>query len=165
MIKTLTAPLAIIKANIGGVTKTVGFIKDVKISETITRADVKGIGTLYPKERPVMNWSGSFTAGSYFIDLKKAGLSGSPNRLTNDAEKFANTLLLNDTGIQVHIYRKMANEINPSTGIVESIEENKVATIENAFIESDSFNISEGSVSGRDQTFSYIRPILFDSVS
>jgi hypothetical protein len=164
MNKSITAPLALIKAIVNGQLKTIGKIKTIRVTESISRVDVKGIGTLYPKERPVTNWSGTFTASSYLINLKEAGFSGSPNRNTNDAEKFANTLLLNDIGIQIHVYRKIKGELNPNTGIVESVLEEPFAIIENAFIETESFDISEGQVGGRDQSFSYLTPILFDSV-
>lgn len=139
---------------------TIGKMKNIRVTETFRRIDVKGIGQLYPVERPVVDWSGSLTAQTTVVDLHKAGFAGAPNRATNDALKFANTLLLNEQGLQIFLYRKAANQINPNTGIVETVLEEPVAVINNAFIDRWAFDLVEGQVMAKDQDFTYLTPIL-----
>ncbi|NCU26938.1 hypothetical protein EOM86_09500 [Candidatus Nomurabacteria bacterium] len=163
MEKSITAPLALIKMNDGqGNFVTVGKMRNIRVTESIRRLDVKGIGQLYPVERPVIDWSGTLTCSSFVVNLHRAGITGSPNRLTNDPQKFANTLLMNEQGVQIYLYKKVKNEVNPTTGIVESILEEPITVIKDAYIERESFDIVEGQVMGKDQDFSYLTPVLID---
>lgn len=159
---TLSAPLGLIKMinPQTGQVVTVGKLKNIRVTETFRRLDVKGIGALYPSERPIVDWNGSFTAQSVVIDLHASGFSGAPNRDTNDPIKFANTLLLNEQGLQVFLYRKTIGTLNPTTGIVESVLEAPVAVISDAFIDRWSFDLVEGNIMGKDQDFTYLTPIL-----
>jgi hypothetical protein len=147
---------------IAGNMTTIGKIRNIRVSESIRRIDVKGIGEFYPKEKCPVDWAGSINCQSFLVDLKTTGIIGSPNRNTNDAEKFANTILLDEQGVDIFIYRKVKDQVNPVTGIVETIVEDIVAAIRNCFIERESFDITDGQVAGRDQDFSYLTPVLFD---
>jgi hypothetical protein len=162
--KTLTAPIAVIKVQVGSELKIIGKMRNIRITETIRRLDIKGIGKLYPDEKAVVDWAGTLTAGSFMIDLKNSGISGSPNRNTNDPEKFANTLLLDEKGVDVYLYKKVKNVVNPTTGIVESVVEDLITVCRNCFAERDAIDLSEGQSAGRDQDFSYLIPILFGNV-
>ena len=158
--KVISAPIALIKMNDGnGGFKTIGKMKNIRVTETFRRLDVKGIGQLYPVERPVTDWTGTLTCQSFVVDLNAAGITGSPNRLTNDPQKFANTLLMNETGVAIFLYRKIKDVVN-QFGIVESILEEPITAIYDAFIERESFDLVEGQVMGKDQDFSYLTPIL-----
>lgn len=160
--QTLSAPIGIIKMinPQTGQVVTIGKMKNIRVTETFRRLDIKGIGQLYPVERPIVDWSGSMTAQSVVVNLHEAGMSGAPNRETNDPERFANTLLMNEQGLQVLLYRKVRDVVNPTTGIVESILEEPVAVIKDAFIDRWSFDLVEGQVMGKDQDFTYLTPIL-----
>ncbi len=159
--KTITAPIAIIKVSDGnGGFKTIGKMKNIRVTETFRRIDVKGIGAFYPSERPPVDWNGTLTCQSFVVNLALAGMIGAPNRQTNDPEKFANTLLMNEKGISIFLYKKVKNEVNPATGIVESILEEPITAIHDAFIERESFDLVEGQVMGKDQDFSYLTPVL-----
>ena len=158
--KSISAPLALIKMNDGmGGLKTIGKMKNIRVTETFRRLDVKGIGQLYPVERPIVDWSGTLTCQSFVVNLQEAGFTGAPNRKTNDPEKFANTLLMNETGVQIFLYKKVKDVVN-ANGIVETILEEPIAIIQDAFIERESFDLVEGQVMGKDQDFSYLTPIL-----
>lgn len=159
--KTLSAPLALIKANVGGSLKVIGKMRDVRVTETFRREKTKGIGELFPKENNVVDWAGTLSCSSFFVDLIEAGINV-PNRKTNDPVKFANTILLDEDGIDVYLYRKIKNVTNETTGIVETIAEELIAPIRMAFIERDSFHITENQLSGRDQEFTYNTPILIN---
>lgn len=160
--KTLTAPIALIKMQIGGELKTVGKIRNIRVTETFRRQPIKGIGTILPSERPIIDWDGTFSCQSFTVDLHSAGMAAAINRKSTDANKFVNTLLLNERGVDIYIYRKVANAIDANTGIVETVLSEPIAPIRKCHPERQSFDITDGQVSGTDMDFSYDEPILFD---
>ena len=156
---SLTAPLAIIE--IGGV--AVGKIKSLRVTEDIQRGDVKGIGTLISLEKPALAISCSFTASSYFIDLTKLGTVPNTfiNRdVDNNITTFVNTLLLQESGVNIHLYRKIATTVDSKSKLVTGTGKELIGVIYNAFMNSQSFDITEGAISGSDLTGTYLNPIL-----
>ena len=49
---------------------------------------------------------------------------------------------------------------DPTTGIIYAVDQ-EFATITNAYITSDNFDVNEGQISGHDSTFEYLDPITF----
>jgi len=157
--KTLTAPLAIIET--GG--NAVGKIKTIRITENIQRGDVRGLGTLISKEKPVLGITCSFTASSYFIDLTKFGTVDNPfikRKVAGSLMNFLDTLLLTDTLVNIHLYRKIEFSRDPTTGIVTSTSKEPIGILTGVFMDSQSFDISEGQISGTDMTGTYLEPII-----
>lgn len=157
--KTLTAPLAIIE--IGGV--AVGKIKSLRVTENMQRGDVKGLGQLVSIEKPILAITCSFTASSYFVDITKLGSINNPfvKRGTSDSKEiFVNTILLRDSGVNIHIYRKVESAYDEAKGLVTETAKEKVGVIYNAYLDSQSFDINEGSISGSDLSGSYLDPII-----
>jgi hypothetical protein len=58
------------------------------------------------------------------------------------------------------LFKKIADVIDPSTGVIKP-KLNPYATIRQALIETDGFDISEGNLVGRDQSFKYLKPITY----
>lgn len=157
--KTLTAPLAIIE--IGG--QAVGKIKSLRITEDIQRGDVKGLSNLISVEKPVLAINCSFTASSYFIDLTKLGTIKNPfvkRAVSDSVQVFVDTLLLEDSGVNIHLYRKIEKTLDPATGLVLETQKEKIGVIYNAFMNTQSFDINEGQISGSDMSGTYLDPIL-----
>jgi len=154
----MTAPLAIIIA--GG--QIIGKMKNIRVTENIQRGDVRGLGELLPKEKPALSWNGTLTCSFYTIDLVSTGLPQSVHRETGVVEEFVNSLLLQENGVDIYIYKKQAtvSGIDATTGLVTEIENGDFAVIFGAFTDSQSFDISEGQISGMDQSFTYLNPIL-----
>ena len=155
--KTLTAPLARIEVN--GV--AIGKMRTIRVSENIRRGRVSGIGQLTPQELPALEWSGQLNCSFFSIDLKNQ--SRIPNSIirTASVKQFIDTVLLTDEGVDVVILKKVKNsKPNPNTGIIESTYET-FAKVSGMFIDSESFDINEGQISGTDQSFTYTTPILF----
>ena len=92
--KVMTAPLAIIQIN----SVTVGKMKNVRITESIRRGRVTGLGTLTPSELPALEWQGSLTCSSYTINFNLlANISKKGTfRNANSLEEWANALLLQE---------------------------------------------------------------------
>ena len=155
--KTLTAPLAIIKIN--GV--AVGKIKNIRVTESYQRGDVKGLGVLIASEKPILTITCSFTTSSYFIDLRKLGTLDNPfirRGVNQSLTDFVNTILLQDSGTDIYLYRKIASSVVKN--IVISTDEQLIGVIHNAFIDSQNFDITEGQISGSDMSGTYLEPIM-----
>jgi hypothetical protein len=154
MAEVLTGAIALIKVG----NTYVGKMKDVRASENMRRARVSGLGTILPKELPVTEWSGTLNCSFYLIDLKTSGLPGAILRDVQTVQEFEDTLVLNEVGLTVEIFKKVSDVILPNGAIRPKLT--PVGVISGLQIESESFNVAEGQVSGRDQSFQYMNPII-----
>lgn len=158
----MTAPLALIQVN----SVTVGKMKNVRISETIRRGRVTGIGRLNPHEVPALEWNGTLSCSSYTINFNLLANKSKIGTFRNNqtVEQWANSILLQESGLEIAILRKVKDgEIDPETGRVESKLET-FAKVNGAFANREGFDIQEGQISGRDTEFEYTEPILYNDV-
>lgn len=153
--KVLTAPLAVIK--VGGI--PVGKMKSIRVTETIRRGRVSGIGQLTPDELPALEWTGSLNCSFYNIDFSTSQIPKSILRKMSTLQEWIDTVLLQEDGVQIDIFKKVKDTVGP-TGIIKGKLE-VYATIKGVFMDREAFDISEGQISGRDQDFTYLYPILF----
>ncbi len=155
--KTMTAPLAIIQIN--GV--TVGKMKNIRVSESLQRGRVVGIGSLTPSELPALGWTGTLSCSSYNIDFKKL-LNVSSQGMYREAgsvEAWANSILLQEAGLEISILRKKKQAALGVAGTSSKFE--TFAKVGAAFATRENFDIQEGQISGRDTEFEYLEPILY----
>ena len=152
--RSMTGPLAIIKVK--GV--AVGKMKTIRCTENIRYGKTIGLGRMNPDEMMPLDWSGSLNCSSFLIDLRQAVIPGSLNRVAQTVDQFFDTLLLGD-GIQIDIMRKIFGSTNTQGLITPNYE--IVASIKSNFATRESFDISEGQISGRDVDFEYDTPFLF----
>lgn len=155
--KTLTAPLAEIYFG----DAKVGKMKNIRVTENYQRADVRGISALVASEKPIIGITCSFTASAFMIDLTKFGTIENPFAIKRNGmnmKDFLNTILLSDNGVRIVLRKIKAG--NTSNGVVTSTELETMGIINNAYIDSQSFDITEGQVSGQDISGSYLEPIL-----
>ena len=160
--KIMTAPLAIIQAN--GV--TIGKMKSLRLTETIRRGRVTGLGTLTPSEIPALEWQGSLSCSEYninfnlLLNVSKKGIY----RNANTAEEWASAILLQDEGLEISVLKKVKDgEIDADTGLVKTKYET-FAKVSGAFATREGFDLQEGQISGKDTEFEYTTPILYNSV-
>lgn len=155
--RVMTAPLAIIKVN--GV--AIGKMRNIRVRESLQRARVQGLGQLNRDEVPVTSWEGTMSCGFFLIDYSKSQIPGAILRTANSIEQWATTVLLQESGVTVDLLRRVAvSPVRDGTVPIEADLE-VFASVRNAFLTSDSFDIAEGQVGGRDQEFEYLEPILF----
>jgi hypothetical protein len=162
--KVLTGALGIIK--VGNV--VVGKAKNVRCTESFRRVDVMGIGTLFLSEAPIVGFNGTCSFSQMSISFKKDGLPGAIKRIFFNiysqafagVESFEDQLILDSDGIDMDIYKKVADYIDPTTGAIKPKPQIYV-TVRNLLIESDGFDLSEGAVVTRDQQFRYLTPITY----
>lgn len=165
---TLTGAIAIIKVN----GQPVGLMRSVKINENARRIPVRGLGSLLPKEAPVVEWSGSVSCSFFEINFAKSGIPnairrdvGSGNAVSqiatgNPQTNFEDNLALDTEGVQLDLYKKLKDVLDGNGLIIPKAV--PYAVIGRCLIEGDSINIDEGNISGRDQTFMYLDPIVRD---
>ena len=160
--RVMTAPLAIIKIN----SVTVGKMTNVRITETIRRGRVTGVGRLNPEELPALEWSGSLSCSSYTINFNLLANVSKLGTFRNAAtvEEWANAILLQEAGLEISILRKVKDgEIDTETGLVKTKYET-FAKVNAAFATREGFDVQEGQISGRDTDFEYLEPILYNDV-
>lgn len=172
--KVITGAIAIVK--VGEV--AVGKMRDIRINETYRRLRVsKGLGSIYADEQAVTEFDGTLTCSFYEIDFNKSGMldrngegavilrrkfkngTTPANAAFDGVSNFEDQLVLDDVGIDVVIYKKMKDLIDPDTGLIRP-KAVVYAVVKNVFIETDNINIAEGQVGGRDQSFKYLVPVV-----
>ena len=153
--KTMTAPRAIIYAN--GI--AIGYMKGIRITETINRASVQGIGRLSKREMPALGITCTWNCDFYMIDLNRTGVTGLNKRNVQSVVQYEDTLTLFEQAMDIHIYKKeMGSEVN---GVVTAVTEGDFAILKDVYISSESFDISENQISGQNQSGEYMDPIIF----
>lgn len=154
--KVLTAPLALIKVN--GI--TVGKMKNIRVTETFRRGRVSGIGELTAQEVPALEWNGTMTCSFYEVNFNTTGMPDGVKRTTDSLSAFVDNVLLQEDGIDIVIFKKVKDVIDPNTGLIRG--KHKVhASIQGCFADREGMDINEGQISGHDQDFTYLKPILF----
>ena len=153
--KVFTGALAFVKVE--GV--VVGRMQNIRASEQFTRARVGGLGTILPQEVPVTQWAGSFNCSFYLIDWDKARIASSIRRDVQTNQEFEDYLLLQENGIQLDVFKKVSDAIDPETLLPRPILK-PAFIIRGAFTDSEAFNLAENQVGGHDQSFMYINPII-----
>jgi len=153
--KVLTGAIAIVRVN--GV--AIGKMKNIRATETLQRGEVRGIGSITPSELPPLTWAGTLTCDFFNIDFSKSQLPGAIYRNTASLQAFVDSVLLQEDGITVDIFKKVNAGTNTS-GLMTS-QEVPYAQIQGLFLNTESFDITEGQISGRNQSFQYIYPIVY----
>ena len=156
--RTTTAPLAVIKIN--GYAS--GYMRNVRVTENIQRAEVRGISNLTIQEVPAVGITCSLTADFFFINLKRPEVRAVLRR-DEGKDALINTLVLGEVPMQIQIFKKVPTETS-NDGIVTGVdnEGETLAVIRDYYPDSQSFDISENQVSGTNVSGRYLTPIFFN---
>lgn len=156
--KTMTAPRAIVYAN----NIAIGYMKNIKISETINRGSVMGLGRLTKREMPALSITCTWNCDFYLIDLTKTGVPGLNKRGVQSTEIYKDTLVLFEQPMDIYIYKKEIASSNPAgSNIVTQTTNAQFAILKDVYISSESFDLSENQISGQNQSGEYLEPIIF----
>lgn len=161
--KVLTGALALIKVD----GQVIGKMKSVRCQETMRRQPVRGIGTILPSEQAVIEWDGTLSCEFMEVDFKKTGITNAIRRaFSNIASQvligeasFEDQLVLDSDGVQVDIFKKVSDVLNPDGTIKPKLT--PYAIVKRCLIESDSFDINEGAIAGHSQSFKYLDPLTY----
>lgn len=164
--KVITGAIAIIKVN--GV--AVGKMKDIRVNENFRRVRVgKGLGSIFADEFALVEWLGTVSCSFFEIDYAQSGVRNAVRRVFgssilsqiasgNNQVNFEDQHVLDEIGVDLDIYKKLTDVVDP-TGIITPKTE-PYATLGGMFIDSDNVSITEANIAGRDQSFSYLRPVI-----
>ena len=159
----LTGAIALIKVQ----GEVIGKMKSVRCQEQIRRQPVRGLGTVIPSEQAVTEWEGTLSCEFMEIEFQKTGIKNAIRRifpniasqvLTGETS-FEDQLVLDVEGVQIDIFKKVTDVINPDGTIKPKLR--PYAIVQRCLIESDSFDISEGSIAGHSQSFKYMTPLTY----
>lgn len=154
--KVMHGALAIIRKN----GTAIGRMRNVRWNENLQRADVRGIGTILVAEAPVVAHAGTLTCDFYEVDFSKTGLPEAIRRDVQTNQEFEDNVLLNHDGIQIDIFKKVEDAVDPETGLKRA-KAQPYAVIRRLLIESEGADISEGAISGHNQSFKYLDPVIY----
>jgi len=159
--KVLTGAIALIKVN--GV--VIGKMKNIQITENYTRIDVRGLGTIVASEAAVTQFQGQLTCSFMSVQFLNGGIPGSIDRQFVSAQSqvsqglpsFEDQLILSD-GVQIDVFKKVKDVVLPNGDIKPKLI--PYFTVYECFITTDSCDVSEQQISGHNQTFQYLKPVL-----
>lgn len=160
MARTFTAPQAYIEID----NVKAGIIRDLSFNEDIGRASVKGLGDLWDVEVPAISGSGRFTIGEFFIDFSQPYMKKMLNRY-GGFQGVIDTLSLGEISFSISIYKKLGvlNENDKlMTNVVNSGQ--VIGKLEQCFVDSQSFQLSNDGVAGFNTTGRYLLPVGFPEI-
>jgi len=137
----------------------IGHMRNFNITENFELGTVKGIGTIYTIEAPVVGHAGTGNANFYTIDYTTSPFVESIRRNMQTAQQFQDQLTLLDSSFTLDLFKKESDVVDPDTGLAVP-KLSPFASVTKVIINSDGFDISEGSVSGRNISFIFLDPIL-----
>ena len=155
---TMTAPRAVIKKD----GQTIGLIKAIRATETLNRGSVRGLGTIYESERPVLTFQGTWNCDFIFVDLVASGIPGMDNRNITSTEIYEQTKVLFEDPVDIYMYKKTIRE-QDDNGNVTGVTDSGLAVLRNCYLDSMSFDITEGAVSSHNQSGVYTKSIIIPS--
>jgi hypothetical protein len=156
--ETFTAPLAIIKIN----NQSVGKIRNLSFTENLQRGEVMGLGEVTLQEAPVTSIRCQFQAGSYMLNLKKLGTVKDPFWPVDalDAKTLLNTIILGETPVSIHVYKKTAGAVDANGIVTSEGPMERIGIISDCYVNSRSWEISEGNLGGKNISGIYFTPIF-----
>lgn len=146
----------------------VGKIRNFRYSEDIRREEVRGLGTIIASEIPVVSWSGRLSCDFFETTFKEGGITNAINRRANailsqaisGGYSFEDNLVLNEEGVQIDLFKKVKDVVDPQTKQIRPVLR-PFAVLTSCFIEGDGFDLSDGAVGGRNQSFRCLYPIVY----
>lgn len=159
--EVFTAPLAIIMIN----NQKIGKIRNLTFTENVQRGEVQGLGEVNLKEAPITAVRCQFQAGSFMINLKKFGTVEDAFWPVNatDAETLLRTIVLGETPVAIHVYRRTAGTTSGNTQqvlVTSEGEMERIGIAQDCYVNTRSFEITDGAVAGKNISGIYLTPIF-----
>jgi len=137
----------------------IGKMRNIRWTENIGRADVRGLGTILTSEVPAVSWGGTGSCDFYEVDFTTTGVPGVIRRDVQTNQQFEDQLVLDTTGVTIDIFKKVEDLLDPNTGL-KTAKAIPYATLTQVFLESDGADVTEGALAGHNQSFRYLGPVL-----
>lgn len=151
----LTGPQGIIKVtDPTGVVHTIGRVRNLQVSSDFQRDVVTGIGSVGPKELPLIRWQGQVSCEQYAVFTSKALLYAF-DCTEQDQDIFWNFLLF-ENGVDIAVTSK-----RPTAGQPEArpqTSEFVYANLDGCFITNEGWSMGENAIWGRNGSFALLQP-------
>jgi len=151
---TMTAARAIITSN----SIPIGYMKNLRVTESKQRGTVMGLGEVTKRERPLLSITCTWQCDFYLIDLVRTGIPGLDNRLVMSLQQYKDTQILLPIPVDITIWKKDALVI--VAGVVVQTVNEVLATIKDIYLDNCSFDVQENQISGFNQSGEYTSPII-----
>lgn len=152
---TFTAAIAVVKIG----SNIIGRMTNLNIVEDITVQPVEEIGNLFDVEMVTTKYRGSFTCSFFEANFTDSGVkSNDILRVASSKEAFGDTLTLTQTGVDLDIYKKESDIIDPLTNEVQT-ENAPYLQIVGAKPTNNTWDITAGRIVTRNQSFMFIEPL------
>lgn len=153
-LQTMTAARAIIERN--GV--AIGYMKNLRVTETKQRGTVMGLGEITKKERPIVGITCTWNCDFYLIDLSKSGIPGLDNREVQSVEQYKDTQVLLNTPVDIVVFKKDVRTV--TNNVVTATKKQVLCTIKDIYLDSTSWDVSENQISSFNQSGEYTTPVI-----
>lgn len=156
MSKTFSAPKAYIEID----SVPAGYIQNLSWTENFQRVPVTGLGSLIEQEAPVVSQRNTFNIGTFFISLNEKVIKKIMNRDAT-VEEFIQTMSLDEFTFSVIVYRKTISSQDKSVKLITEIDKTgeTIVRLRDCVLDSQSWNINEGSISMFNITGRYFTPV------
>jgi hypothetical protein len=140
-----------------------GYIRNISFTENMQRQDIRGLGSLYAQETPVVSASNSFSIDQFFLDFERPVMKKLLNRY-GGATALINTLSLGDLPISINIYSKQAQTTDSTTKLVTEIDKagKEIAILRDCYVDSQNWSLAEGGIASSTVTGRYLTPVSFN---
>src|SRR5690349_7402422 len=155
--RSMHGALAIIRRN----GQAIGRMRNIRWTEDLRDQEVRGLGTIFVQEAPVVAHGGTWSCDFYEVDFKSTGIPGLVRRDVQTKQEFEDNVLLRD-GLQLDIFKKEEDAINPNTGL-KTAKATPYAIITNLLLNSEGADITEGAISGHNQSGRFLDPVIYPS--
>lgn len=151
---TMTAARAIIKVN--GV--AIGYMKNLRITESKQRGSVMGLGEITKRERPILAINCTWACDFYLIDLKTTGIPGLDNRQVQSVQQYKDTQVLLNVPVDIAVFKK--DVLTITNNVVTATKQEELCTLKDVYLDSTSWSIDENAISGFNQSGEYTTPVI-----
>jgi sporulation protein YlmC with PRC-barrel domain len=153
-VATMTAARAIIKTN--GV--PIGYVKNLRITESKQRGTVMGLGEVTKKERPLLSITCTWNCDFYLIDLSVTGIPGLDNREVQSVQQYKDTQTLLNIPVDFVVYKK--DVLTVSNNVVTATKNKVLCTIKDVYLDNTNWDFQENAISSLSQSGEYTTPVI-----
>jgi hypothetical protein len=151
---TMTAARAIIKKN----GKAIGYIRGLRLTENKQRGSVMGVGEVTKKERPLLSITCTWSCDFYLIDLLESGIPDLDKRDVQSIGLYKDTQTLLASAVDIQVYKK--DVVTVSGGVVTKTKGTVFCTVNDVYLDSTSWDITENQISMFNQSGEYTSPVI-----
>ena len=142
--------------------KRAGFIQSISWSENFNRQEVKGLGSLYAQQVPVVGAGGTFQIGSFHLSFEEEGTKALLNRVNPTRTQMLDTLSLNEFPFSIVIFEKISVAKDDTNRFVTETDNTgfKQVQLDQCYIDSQSFSISENGIASLNTSGRFLQPMV-----